>query len=253
MKPVSCIGLIFLVLTSGTLAEVMSFSDNFDRYETGGLPTVSTGWESGIWGNDFQVVDAAGDHVVQDNGANHKSMAVVASSAFNLDAGQDLVINNSFTSASGNWLHGVVFNFTKTTVFNLYTVYMTRNGAAGNILVNIDKWVDSNNAGSGATTLLSVDTGLAASFLNSDGTMTVTYNAGLQKIGVDVAMQSGLSISTNVVDSTFSSGQAGIFASSSSGYVVNEFQVSSIPEPSTLGLVSGFGVLLILLRCRLYK
>ncbi len=225
MKAVHWIRLIVLNFAAVSLADEMSFSDDFEGLAAGDLAVVSSNWTAGPWSVELDVVDRAGDTVVRYTGRHH-SMALVDTRAFNLVAGQDLAITNSFTSSGGNWLHGVVLNYTRTTTWNLYSVYMTRDGARGNVLVNIDKWVNSNNAGSGCVNLLSVDTGCHARYLKGNGTMVVTYDADQQTIGVNVAMESGLLLSTNLVDAAFSSGQVGIYASKSDDYIVSQFSVA---------------------------
>jgi hypothetical protein len=237
------------VFLTSAKAEVMSFTDNFDSYADGNLNAAAS-WGNGMWETDFDVVDNAGDKTVLLDRQNRYSAIAVDSSAFNLTSGQDFVLTSTFASSSDNYLHGVVFNYTKTTVFNMYVLSMNRPG--GVLTVSLDKWVNSDNKGSGSINIMSSALG-SPTLLDGSGTMAVSYDSSAQSIGVNIIMDTGVSFSTNVVDAAFSSGQVGLIGKLSGDYVVNEFAVSSIPEPATLGLVSGFGALLILLRRHLNK
>jgi hypothetical protein len=244
-------GLIVVFSTVAAFAEVMSFTDNFEGYATGDLQNASTNWVAGPWSVDFDVIDHSGDKKVRHNDGNRYAIVPVASSVFSLSSGQDLTLVNKFTSSDVNWLHGVVLNYTQSgSVYDMYTVYLTRTGASNrDIMLNIDKWDDSSGTGSQITSLLSVDTGDGNwGDLNGNGTMTVTYDASEDRIGVQVTIDTGFSISTNIVDSSFDIGQVGLFGRSAEDYVVNEFSVSSIPEPATLGLVGMTAGLALLLR-----
>jgi hypothetical protein len=103
---------------------------------------------------------------------------------------------------------------------------LSLNHPGGVLTVSLDKWVDSDNKGSGRINIMSSALG-SPSLLNGNGRMVVTYDSSAQSIGVNVTMDTGVSFSTNVVDATFSSGLVGLIGKISRDYEVSEFSATS--------------------------
>ncbi len=220
------------------------FMDDFDAYAEGDLAAVSTNWAAGIWDSDFDVVDDAGDKVAQLSRANRISMVTVDSSAFAVASGENFVMTNRFTSASGNWYHGVAFNYERTTnnTVNMYALSLTRSGADNKeIFVNLDKWDHATNTGtSGVTNLFSIGTG-AGNYgdLDTNGVMVVSYDAATAEISVQVSMESGFWFANKIVEPSFDSGQVGLYGKLSEDYVVSEFSAaiySPLFPPPVIGV-----------------
>jgi hypothetical protein len=220
------------------------FVDDFDTYADGDLAAVSTNWAAGIWDSDFDVVDDDGDKVAQLARANRVSLVTVDASAFAVASGENFVMTSRFTSTSDNWHHGVAFNYERTTnnAVNMYALSLTRSGASNQeIFVNLDKWDNANNTGTiGVTNLFSIGTG-AGNYgdLNTNGVMVVSYDSATAEISVQIEFETGFWFANKIVDTSFDSGQVGLYGKLSGEYVISEFSAaiySQLFPPPVIGI-----------------